>query len=113
MFWSSMLTYIGVMINMSVDELCQDKYIYLDYVVFITLAVCSIIAEHMHRKMQKSEVLMQEEVTDKEITSYLLSILYMESSYEGILKSGIEVKVSSGECLAKCATVTRDKDTYF
>ena len=32
---------------------------------------------------------------------------------EGILKSGIEVKVSSERCLAKCAAVARGKDTYF
>ena len=38
---------------------------------------------------------------------------YKEGSYEGILKSGIEVKVSSGKCLAKCAAVARGKDTYF
>ena len=28
-------------------------------------------------------------------------------------KSGIEVKVSSEGCLAKCAAVARGKDTYF
>ena len=39
--------------------------------------------------------------------------LYREGSYEGILKSGIEVKVSSEGCLAKCAAVARGKDTYF
>ena len=39
--------------------------------------------------------------------------LYREGSYEGILKSGIEVKVSSEECLAKCVAVARGKDTYF
>ena len=42
---------------------------------------------------------------------YLL--FYREGSYEGILKSGIEVKVSSEGCLAKCAAVARGKDTYF
>ena len=39
--------------------------------------------------------------------------LYREGSYEGILKLGIEVKVSSERCLAKCAAVARGKDTYF
>ena len=43
---------------------------------------------------------------------YLLSFI-REGSYEGILKSGIEVKVSSEGCLAKCAAVARGKDTYF
>ena len=38
---------------------------------------------------------------------------YREGSYEGILKLGIEVKVSSEECLAKCVAVARGKDTYF
>ena len=38
---------------------------------------------------------------------------YREGSYEGILKSGIEFKVSSGGCLAKCAAVARGKDAYF
>ena len=32
---------------------------------------------------------------------------------EGILKLGIEVKVSSEECLAKCVAVAWGKDTYF
>ena len=41
------------------------------------------------------------------------AFFYREGSDEGILKSGIEVKVSSGECLAKCAAVARGKDTYF
>jgi hypothetical protein len=44
--------------------------------------------------------------------SYLLSI-YKESSHEEIPKSGIEVKVRSEDCLAKCVAVTRGKDTYF
>ena len=43
---------------------------------------------------------------------YLLSFI-REGSYQGILKSGIEVKVSSEGCLAKCAAVARGKDTYF
>ena len=37
----------------------------------------------------------------------------IEGSCEGIQKFGIEVKVSSGECLAKCVAVARGKDTYF
>lgn len=37
----------------------------------------------------------------------------IEGSCEGIQKFGIEVKVSSGECLAKCVAVTRGKDTCF
>ena len=41
------------------------------------------------------------------------ALFYIEGLYEGILKIGIEVKVSSGECLAKCAAVARGKDTYF
>lgn len=41
------------------------------------------------------------------------AFFYREGSYEGILKSGIEVKVSSEGCLAKCAAVTRGKDTCF
>lgn len=41
------------------------------------------------------------------------AFFYREGSYEGILKSGIEVKVSSEECLAKCVAVTRGKDTCF
>lgn len=41
------------------------------------------------------------------------AFLYREGSHEGILKSGIEVKVSSEECLAKCVAVARGKDTYF
>jgi hypothetical protein len=44
--------------------------------------------------------------------TYLLS-LYKESSHEEIPKSGIEVKVRSEDCLAKCVAVTRGKDTYF
>lgn len=39
--------------------------------------------------------------------------LYKEGSCEGILKSGIEVKVKSENCLAKCVAVTRGNDTYF
>ncbi|MBQ2886962.1 MAG: hypothetical protein IJE43_24890 [Alphaproteobacteria bacterium] len=38
---------------------------------------------------------------------------YKEGSYEEILKSGIEVKVKSDECLAKCVAVTWGNDTYF
>ena len=38
---------------------------------------------------------------------------YIEGSYEGILKSGIEVKVSSEGCLAKCAAVARAKIHIF
>lgn len=41
------------------------------------------------------------------------AFLYREGSYEGILKSGIEVKVKSDECLAKCVAVTWGNDTYF
>ena len=41
------------------------------------------------------------------------AFFYREGSYEGILKSGIEVKVSSEGCLAKCAAVARGKDAYF
>ena len=41
------------------------------------------------------------------------AFLYREGSYEGILKSGIEVKVSSEGCLAKCTAVVRGEDTYF
>ena len=41
------------------------------------------------------------------------AFLYREGSYEGILKSGIEVKAGSERCLAKCAAVARGKDTYF
>ena len=41
------------------------------------------------------------------------AFFYREGSYEGVPKSGIEVKVSSGKCLAKCAAVARGKDTYF
>ena len=40
-------------------------------------------------------------------------LFYIEGSCEGIRKSGIEVKVSSGECLAKCVAVARGKDTCF
>ena len=39
--------------------------------------------------------------------------LYKEGSCEGILKPGIEVKVKSENCLAKCVAVTRGNDTYF
>lgn len=35
------------------------------------------------------------------------------SVYEGILKSGIEVKAVSDECLAKCVAVARGYDTYL
>ena len=36
------------------------------------------------------------------------AFFYREGSYEGILKLGIEVKVSSGECLAdKCSSYMR------
>ena len=41
------------------------------------------------------------------------AFFYREVSYEGMLKLGIEVKVSSEECLAKCVAVARGKDTYF
>ena len=41
------------------------------------------------------------------------AFFYREGSYEGILKLGIEVKVSSEECLANCVAVARGKDTYF
>lgn len=41
------------------------------------------------------------------------AFFYREGSYEGILKSGIEVKVSSEGCLAKCVAVARGKNTYF
>lgn len=41
------------------------------------------------------------------------AFFYREGSYEGILKSGIEVKVKSENCLAKCVAVTRGNDTYF
>ena len=41
------------------------------------------------------------------------AFFYREGSYEGILTYGIEVKVSSEECLAKCVAVARGKDTYF
>lgn len=47
--------------------------------------------------------------TRQEISAFF----YREGSYEEILKSGIEVKVSSEECLAKCVAVARGKDTYF
>ena len=48
--------------------------------------------------------------TRQEIPAFYI---YIEGSYNGILKSGIEVKVSSEECLAKCVAVARGKDTYF
>ena len=48
--------------------------------------------------------------TRQEIPAFYFII---EGSCEGIQKFGIEVKVSSGECLAKCAAVARGKDTYF
>ena len=35
------------------------------------------------------------------------AFFYREGSYEGILKSGIEVKVSSEGCLTKCVAVTQ------
>ena len=41
------------------------------------------------------------------------AFFYGEGSYEGILKSDIEVKVSSERCLAKCAAVARGKDPCF
>ena len=41
------------------------------------------------------------------------AFFYREGSYEGILKSGIEVKVSSEGGLAKCTAVVRGEDTYF
>ena len=41
------------------------------------------------------------------------AFFYREGSYEGILKAGIEVKVSSEGCLAKCTAVARGKDAYF
>lgn len=41
------------------------------------------------------------------------AFFYIEGLCEGILKIGIEVKVSSERCLAKCAAVARGKDTYF
>ena len=41
------------------------------------------------------------------------AFFYREGSYEGILKSGIEVKVSSEGCLAKCAAVARAKIHIF
>ena len=41
------------------------------------------------------------------------AFFYIEGLYEGILKIGIEVKVSSGECLAKCAAVARGKIHIF
>lgn len=40
------------------------------------------------------------------------SVLY-GSDYEGISKSGIEVKARSDKCLAKCVAVTRGDETYF
>lgn len=48
--------------------------------------------------------------TRQEIPAFYFII---EGSCEGIQKFGIEVKVSSGECLEKCVTVTRGKDTCF
>lgn len=48
--------------------------------------------------------------TRQEIPTFYFII---EGSCEGIQKFGIEVKVSSGECLAKCVAVTRGKDTCF
>ena len=41
------------------------------------------------------------------------AFFYREGSYEGILKSGIEVKVSSDECLAKCVAVTQGDEAYL
>ncbi len=41
------------------------------------------------------------------------AFFYIEGLCEGILKIGIEVKVSSERCLAKCAAVARGKDTCF
>ena len=41
------------------------------------------------------------------------AFFYREGLYEGILKLGSEVKVSSEEGLAKCVAVARGKDTYF
>jgi hypothetical protein len=44
---------------------------------------------------------------------YLLSLYTKESLHEGMPKSGIEVKVRSEDCLAKCVAVIRGNDTYF
>ncbi len=44
--------------------------------------------------------------------SCLLLYLY-GSVYEGILKSGIEVKAVSDECLAKCVAVARGNEAYL
>lgn len=41
------------------------------------------------------------------------AFFYREGSYEGILKLGIEVKVSSEGCLAKCVAVARAKIHIF
>ena len=42
------------------------------------------------------------------------SILYIEeSAYEGILGSGVEVKVGSGKCLAKSTAVVQGDEAYL
>ena len=48
--------------------------------------------------------------TRQEIPAFYFII---EGSCEGIQKFGIEVKVSSGECLAKCVAVTCAKIHVF
>ena len=41
------------------------------------------------------------------------AFFYREGSYEGILKLGIEVKVSSEGCLAKCVAVAQGDEAYL